>query len=909
MYISYKNNMNKKGISLITLIVTIIVIVVLVGAVVLSLVNNSPIGQATFSVDLNNLAAVQEAFEYNKIMSIFNEQYPVSNNVDPIQIDDVTKGYIAESQGLQESWDIDWSKVYYLDPSKLGLKPDIKISTKDPDVDASQLFIVETQGYNLIYNKGVSVEGQKYYSYNIIQSASEKEISSEELLKNRIFTSLDSQTYVVKENGDVYSVGKITSSNLIGQPIDKYKDVENTLVKTNTILNEGDQISIGKNYTFLQRADGKLTAIGSNIYGNLGLGDTIDRYEFVQIGLTDVKQAVASSDTSVFLLNNGDVYASGKNFYEYGTDNNFYMIKEGGAKSYDSPIKVEGISNVDKILFVSDFVVIVKKIDGTIWGWGSDCYGSFGLGTTKATRTPTEFTTLKAIADSKGTTIKDVQTRITTVALLANGEVYTSGFGNYSCLGNGTTSTRSTFTPSPILTNVKEISLGSTWCYAITNSGVAYGWGGNGPIGTTASANGTVIGIKSPSTVPIDNVVKIVDRYAITTDGSAYKLGLNSYNEFNKKYDSTVNIKDVYADMSTSGVYFVDTDNYVWSVGNVNRSMLLGDYGYQIRALKTAFTNVDKIYANSYNILYTTKDNKLYSAGNNSYGSLGIGTDTLTPHAQMPNISGISSINQVAVNTGWSGISYILDSNNRIWNSGANTYGQSVTTTAPMVFTINNKTLPTGTIERIIGKNNNLFVKMTNGKLYGMGYNANGEVGVGNLNQQSNFAEISKDNLGNTINFANVKTITERHSFTYALMNDGKLYSWGINSSGQLGLGTKETKEPLIKEVTWFKNNGITLKDVKTGVNFAVFITETGDVYTVGDNSSGQLGIGNRVSSLVPVKVNIQNVKDVAIGDRYVIAIKEDGSVYSWGKNDYAQCGTRSLDDVLSPTRAVELMK
>jgi len=903
------NSIRKNGISLIVLVITIIVIIILAGTVILTLSTNNPIQHANLSVDLNNLGSVEEAFQYTRLMSAINGQYPVTVNVNPLDIDDVTKSYIVDSQQVPETWAIMWDKVYYLDLTKVGISTDIKISFKDPSIDISKLFIIDTVNNSIILNKGITVEGQKYYSYAAIKNIdSSNEVSSVELLKNKIYASLDSQTYVAKENGDVYSVGKIASSNLIGQSVSMYRDVENTPTKTTTILNTGDQISIGSEYNFIRKNDGKLMTIGSNTFGKLGLGDTVDRYNFAQVGLPNVKQAFAAGLTSIFLLDNGDVYASGKNFYEYGSGN-YYFIKENGQNYYTTPIKVEGISNVEKILSVTDFAITVKKTDGTFWGWGSDCFGSFGLGTVIANRIPTEFTLLKTIATAKGTTIKDVQTRITTVALLANGDVLTSGFGSYSCLGNGTNTTRNTFTPTPILTNVKEISLGATHCYAMTNSGVPYGWGGNGPIGTTASANGTVIGITTPSIVPIANVVKMVDRYAITTDGSVYKLGLNSYNEFNKKYVTTANVKDIYSNINASGAYLIDADNYIWSLGSVSRSMLLGEYGYRFRSLKTAFTNVKAIYANSYDILYTTIDNKLYSTGSNPYGSLGLGSNVLVPHAQAPNISSIPSISQIALNSSWADISYILDGNGRIWNTGAVTYGQGVTNADTQVFAINNKTLPTGTIEKIIGKANQLFVKMTNGKMYGIGYNGNGELGIGNLNSQTNFAEISKDNNNNIINFNNVKTITDRFSFTYILMNDGTIYTWGNNDSGQLGLGTVATKESLMKKMTWFSDNGIVITDIKTGVNFAVFTTQNGDVYTIGDNSDGQLGIGSRASSLIPIKVNIQNVKEIVTSDKYVIAIKDDGSVFSWGKNNYGQCGTRTLDDILIPTKAIELMK
>ena len=51
----------KKGISLIVLVITIIVIIILAGAVILSLVQNNPIGQANQAVRTNDAAEIESA--------------------------------------------------------------------------------------------------------------------------------------------------------------------------------------------------------------------------------------------------------------------------------------------------------------------------------------------------------------------------------------------------------------------------------------------------------------------------------------------------------------------------------------------------------------------------------------------------------------------------------------------------------------------------------------------------------------------------------------------------------------------------------------------------------------------------------------------------------------------------------
>ncbi|MEG2310572.1 MAG: hypothetical protein RSB76_01130, partial [Clostridia bacterium] len=366
-----------------------------------------------------------------------------------------------------------------------------------------------------------------------------------------------------------------------------------------------------------------------------------------------------------------------------------------------------------------------------------------------------------------------------------------------------------------------------------------------------------------------------------------------------------------YSPYRRDGIYIKDVDNNIWSLGSTDRSMFLGEYGYRARALKSAYTNVSDIYASFNNILYKTKDNKLYGAGTNIYGGLGLGDKLITPIAKNINISPIQSIRQIVMNTKDCDISYILDSNNKIYNSGANTYGQSVTNNSVNTFTLADKNLPSGDIvEKIYAKDNSLFVKTTNGKMYAMGKNIFGDLGVGSItNFISNFTQITKDVDNNNIDFNNALVITNGFSFTYMLMRDQTIYVFGNNSKGQLGLSTVGTIEPSIKNMNWFKDRNIEIADIKIGEEFAVFLTKTGDVYTIGDNSSGQLGIGSRVNSLEPVKVNIQDVEEVVVSRNYTIVIKKDGSVYSFGKNDYGQCATRTLEDILSPTKAIELMR
>ena len=113
----------------------------------------------------------------------------------------------------------------------------------------------------------------------------------------------------------------------------------------------------------------------------------------------------------------------------------------------------------------------------------------------------------------------------------------------------------------------------------------------------------------------------------------------------------------------------------------------------------------------------------------------------------------------------------------------------------------------------------------------------------------------------------------------------------GSNDSGQLGLGSKSMKELQPKQVTLVPEQ---VYMVACGVAHSLFLTTGGSVFASGSNNSGELGIGNRKSTKVPVKVKdleherIRKVDcksaSLALSGNCVSSyIIVRGSVYIWG--------------------------
>lgn len=88
-----------------------------------------------------------------------------------------------------------------------------------------------------------------------------------------------------------------------------------------------------------------------------------------------------------------------------------------------------------------------------------------------------------------------------------------------------------------------------------------------------------------------------------------------------------------------------------------------------------------------------------------------------------------------------------------------------------------------------------------------------------------------------------------------------------------------------------------------TGADFSLALSITGQVYTWGDNTQGQLGAGNTDARLVPgVVPGLSGVATLAAGWQHALVLLTDGRARGWGRNDGAQVDIGQPAVVVSPT-------
>lgn len=109
------------------------------------------------------------------------------------------------------------------------------------------------------------------------------------------------------------------------------------------------------------------------------------------------------------------------------------------------------------------------------------------------------------------------------------------------------------------------------------------------------------------------------------------------------------------------------------------------------------------------------------------------------------------------------------------------------------------------------------------------------------------------------------------------------------------------------EELFHYKNPHAGWADVSNGQQHTLAIRE-GKLYSFGNNTFGQLGNGDRTNKNTPTLIEIPNeeqtvfTKSVA-GNYHSLAIDTSGNAWSFGQNDHGQLGHSNTQDKLVPTK------
>ncbi|EKX45413.1 hypothetical protein GUITHDRAFT_57990, partial [Guillardia theta CCMP2712] len=190
----------------------------------------------------------------------------------------------------------------------------------------------------------------------------------------------------------------------------------------------------------------------------------------------------------------------------------------------------------------------------------------------------------------------------------------------------------------------------------------------------------------------------------------------------------------------------------------------------------------------------------------------------------------------------------------------------------------------------------------TDAKLYVWGYNMYGQIGLG-ANDPIFYL---LPQLVSAPSGEKWYSVACGGLHTIASTVSGKVYTWGINIAGQLGLNQEAMLSRCQGPVAMDCLTGRRVIHVAAGQQFSAALDVEGIVWLFGDNQFGQLCQGQRASSLggisipnfvtsyQPVRAHLPSdvfIVDVIAGFFHVAAISADGGLFLWGRNNRGQLG------------------
>lgn len=137
---------------------------------------------------------------------------------------------------------------------------------------------------------------------------------------------------------------------------------------------------------------------------------------------------------------------------------------------------------------------------------------------------------------------------------------------------------------------------------------------------------------------------------------------------------------------------------------------------------------------------------------------------------------------------------------------------------------------------------------------------------------------------------------------TAGIRADGSLWTWGMNTNGQLGHGnTTDLASPArVGTATW--------KEVACGDSHTVAVRNDGTLWAWGLNTNGQLGDGTVTNQNQPVQIGSSTTwSTVSCGTAHSVALQGDGTLWSWGLNTNGQLGDLSTTQRTSPVQVTEV--
>ena len=639
-----------------------------------------------------------------------------------------------------------------------------------------------------------------------------------------------------------------------------------------------------------QKIKSELYAWGDNTYGMLGDNTTTSKSSPILVspgtGISWSKVAIGYYNT-VALKSNGSLWAWG--------DNSYGQLGQGWQSLYaNSPINAIGNTTWAKVSAGNGFVLAIRS-NGTLYAWGDNASGQLGDVSVVSKSSPV---LVSGPAGASWAAIAAGSSH--SLGITTTGQIYGWGENFYGQVGNNNTSNVSSpvaLAGAGSISSWTMVAAGTIQSFAITIAGTLYAWGYNsgGALGdlTTVNKSSPVL-VSGPAATSWATVSASDHSLAITTTGRLYAWGPNDYGGLGDLTvvgkSSPVLVSGPAATswsaveggrfhslgITTNGTLYAWGTNYLGMLGDLTTI----EKSSPVLVSGPVNTSWSSVSCGSNHSLAITNSGRLYAWGYNNVGQLG--DASLNSSSSPVLVSGPASTSWIAVSGYDSGSgTWALTSNNILWGWGSNTKGAlglALGSSSPLQVGSSSWSAVSIGVYHVTAIT-------TSGVLHAWGYNNAGQ--LGDLSTIDKASPILVSGPAAT----SWAVVANGGYHTLATTTNGQLYGWGNNTQGAVGnFSAVGVSSPVLVSgpaaTSWALISG--------GFEYSLGITTLGRLYAWGANNYGQLGVLSTINRSSPVLVSgpaTTSWAAISGGQYHTLAISALGRLYAWGRPTFGRLG------------------
>lgn len=686
--------------------------------------------------------------------------------------------------------------------------------------------------------------------------------------------------YVLASDNQVYGAG----SNNFGQLGMANGDRSNKATPVKFTLPPGltaRSVATGGDNTYVLASDNNVYAVGRNDAGQLGIGNNTNPT------LTPTKMVLPYGVTAKSIAAS---YHDAGFAYVLGSDDQVYGAGYNANGQLGTGNTANQWSAVNKFVLPTGLVAMnilpgqqtgcVVASNYQLYCAGRNNYGQLGIGNTTNQTTPQRFQlpagrSLKKITTDTNQVENGPNTSIwDTISVIADdGQVYSAGKNDVGQVGNGGSGNQLTPARMQIASGLRAVKLtqGNESLYAITSDGklAATGWNNTYQLGDGTTTNRTTPVALRLAYAPIDaRLAQAVFSYAnmtqvLTSDNQVYSAGHNGYGQMGignlnspqptpVRFQIPDGIFAVGMTGSDSNRHVIASDGQVYVAGYNNYGQV-GQWtqsNYISNPLKfglPAGVTAEKAVFGIYSTAALGSDHKAYISGYNGKGQLGDGTTTAKSNpivfgtnTTMPSVFVKDIVKPDGTYSGGNTYSdtFILTTDGRVFGAGSYDHGQlgnpnfamTSAQTTPIEFILpqpSDTALPRTKAVKVVsqGSGMNTFVLASDNQVYGAGRAQWGQLG-NNYKDNVRFRVAQRFQLPTGLT---ARDVTVAGYSTYVLASDNQVYAVGFNGSGQLGVGDTTYRQVPTR---FQMPNGITVREMIGNQTSGYYNASTGESYS-----------------------------------------------------------------------------